>query len=79
MSKKGIITIQSKLLPNKDQLSILDNQCRIWSSCMRYAYQRLLEGKERNELKRTSRIIVRVFFLSFCSFLWYNRYIIFLY
>ncbi|WP_338031314.1 hypothetical protein [Carboxydothermus hydrogenoformans] len=25
---------------------------RRWSSCMRFAYNRLLEGKSRNELKR---------------------------
>ncbi|WP_461832077.1 IS200/IS605 family accessory protein TnpB-related protein, partial [Aquifex sp.] len=31
---------------------MLDGLMRRWSSCMRYAYKRLLEGKTRNELKK---------------------------
>lgn len=48
-----MLTIQSKLVfdNNKDKQSILDLMRR-WSSCMRYAYNRLLEGETRNEIKR---------------------------
>jgi IS605 OrfB family transposase len=50
---KGMITIQAKLIfdSNEDKQEVLD-LLRRWSSCARFAYNRLLEGKSRNELKR---------------------------
>ncbi len=49
MSHKTIII---RLSPNlADEVSLLD-LCRKYSSCTRYAYQRLLDGAECNELKR---------------------------
>jgi len=48
------ITIQAKLQfsSSEDEQRVL-NLMRKWSSCMRYAYQRLLEGYNRSELKRS--------------------------
>ncbi len=49
---KSMTTIQAKLKVKGEEKRILDNLMRRWSSCMRFAYKRLLEGKTRNELKR---------------------------
>ncbi|MDN5332095.1 MAG: hypothetical protein PWP45_1320, partial [Tepidanaerobacteraceae bacterium] len=48
-----MVTVQAKLIfnSNEDKQEVLDLMRR-WTSCMRYAYNRLLEGKSRNELKR---------------------------
>ncbi|MCF6097669.1 IS200/IS605 family accessory protein TnpB-related protein, partial [Thermovorax subterraneus] len=48
-----MVTIQAKLIfqSNEDKQEVLDIMRR-WSSCTRFAYNRLLEGKSRNELKR---------------------------
>jgi IS605 OrfB family transposase len=48
-----MITIQAKLgfQSKEDEQRVLDLMRR-WSSCVRFAYNRLLEGKSRNELKR---------------------------
>ncbi|AEM73189.1 transposase [Caldicellulosiruptor acetigenus 6A] len=48
-----MLTIQAKLIfdSSEEKQKVL-NLIRKWSSCMRYAYKRLLEGYERNELKR---------------------------
>ncbi|ADQ40130.1 transposase [Caldicellulosiruptor acetigenus I77R1B] len=48
-----MVTVQAKLIfdNSKDKQRVLDLMRR-WSSCMRYAYKRLLEGHERNELKK---------------------------
>jgi len=48
-----MITIQAKLtFPSKEDEQIVLDLMRRWSSCMRYAYNRLLEGSSRNTLKR---------------------------
>ncbi|KXG75391.1 hypothetical protein AN618_19030 [Fervidicola ferrireducens] len=48
-----MLTIQAKLIfqSTEDKREVLDIMRR-WSSCARFAYNRLLEGKSRNELKR---------------------------
>ncbi|ADL41742.1 transposase [Caldicellulosiruptor obsidiansis OB47] len=48
-----MITVQTKLIfeGSEDKQKVLDLMRR-WSSCMRYAYKRLLEGHKRNELKK---------------------------
>jgi len=48
-----MLTIQAKLVfdSEKDKQEVLDLMRR-WSSCVRFAYNRLLEGKSRNGLKR---------------------------
>ena len=48
-----MIVIQAKLifLTQQDKQIVLDLMKR-WSSCMRFAYKRLLEGYNRNTLKR---------------------------
>ncbi|MDN5332185.1 MAG: hypothetical protein PWP45_1410, partial [Tepidanaerobacteraceae bacterium] len=48
-----MVTIQAKLIfdSNEDKQEVLDLMRR-WSSCVRFAYNRLLEGYSRNELKR---------------------------
>ena len=50
---KDMVTVQAKLVFDReeDKKAVLDLMRR-WSSCMRYAYKRLLEGHKRNELKR---------------------------
>ncbi|AAM23858.1 hypothetical protein TTE0587 [Caldanaerobacter subterraneus subsp. tengcongensis MB4] len=50
---KSVIVIQTKLifLDQEDKQIVLDLMRR-WSSCMRYAYKRLLEGYDRKTLKR---------------------------
>nr|WP_235837238.1 IS200/IS605 family accessory protein TnpB-related protein [Carboxydothermus islandicus] len=52
MVMKQIITIQARLFPKKKEKECLDNLMRKWNSCKRYAYNRLLEGKTRKELKK---------------------------
>ncbi|ERM90668.1 hypothetical protein O163_14845, partial [Caldanaerobacter subterraneus subsp. yonseiensis KB-1] len=48
-----MIVIQAKLifLNQQDKQTVLDLMRR-WSSCMRFAYKRLLEGYDRKTLKR---------------------------
>ncbi|ADL41559.1 transposase [Caldicellulosiruptor obsidiansis OB47] len=48
-----MVTVQTKLIfeGSEDKQKVLDLMRR-WSSCMRYAYKRLLEGHKRNELKK---------------------------
>ncbi len=48
-----MVTVQAKLVfdSSEDKQKVLDLMRR-WSSCMRYAYKRLLEGHKRDELKR---------------------------
>jgi len=50
---RDMVTVQAKLIfdNSEDKQKVLDLMRR-WSSCMRYAYKRLLEGHKRNELKR---------------------------
>jgi len=50
---KDMVTVQAKLIfdSSEDKQKVLDLMRR-WSSCMRYAYKRLLEGHKRNELKK---------------------------
>lgn len=45
-------TIQARLKVKGEEKKILDDLMKRWSSCMRFAYKRLLEGKKRKELKR---------------------------
>jgi IS605 OrfB family transposase len=48
-----MITIQAKLtFPSKEDEQIVLDLMRRWSSCVRFAYNRLLEGFSRNALKR---------------------------
>jgi len=48
---KAKVTIQARLKVKGKEKEMLDDLMRRWSSCMRFAYKRLLEGKTRNELK----------------------------
>jgi len=48
-----MFTLSGRLRPLQHEKALLDELMRTYSSCMRYSYQRLLEGKERNELKRS--------------------------
>jgi IS605 OrfB family transposase len=50
---KRMFTLSGKLHVPQHEKALLDELMRSYSSCMRYSYQRLLEGKERNELKRS--------------------------
>jgi IS605 OrfB family transposase len=50
---KRMLTLSGKLHVPQHEKALLDELMRAYSSCMRYSYQRLLEGKERNELKRS--------------------------
>ncbi len=50
--QKAKTTIQARLKVKGEEKKILDDLMRRWSACMRFAYQRLLEGKTRKELKR---------------------------
>jgi IS605 OrfB family transposase len=50
---KNMIVIQAKLIfPNQEDKQIVLDLMRRWSSCMRFAYNRLLEGEKRADLKR---------------------------
>ncbi|KXA95509.1 hypothetical protein AKJ36_00240 [candidate division MSBL1 archaeon SCGC-AAA259I07] len=44
-------TIRGKIFPSKDQAEKLDELMRIQSSCMRYSYSRLCEGKSKSEIE----------------------------
>jgi len=48
-----MITIQGKLILSEEEFLQLYSLMRSYSSCKRYVYQRLLEEKNRNELKRS--------------------------
>ena len=50
---KRMFTLSGRLYVPQQEKVLLDELMRTYSSCMRYSYQRLLEGKERNELKRS--------------------------
>ena len=50
--QRAKIAVQARLKVKKREKEALDDLMRRWSSCMRFAYNRLLEGKERKELKR---------------------------
>jgi IS605 OrfB family transposase len=45
------ITIRGKLFPSSEQARRLDELMRLQSSCMRYAYNRLCEGKSKSEIE----------------------------
>lgn len=48
-----MIVIQAKLIfPNQEDKQIVLELMRRWSSCMRFAYKRLLEGYDRKTLKK---------------------------
>ncbi|MGC9101197.1 MAG: transposase, partial [Caldisericum sp.] len=48
-----MLIIQAKLIfLNQEDEKIVLNLMRRWSSCMRFAYKRLLEDHDRNTLKR---------------------------
>ena len=49
---ESITTIQARLRVGGEERQVLDNLMRRWSSCMRFSYKRLLEGRTRRELKR---------------------------
>ncbi len=51
--QKDVVTVQAKLIFEsfEDRQKVLELMRR-WSSCMRFAYKRLLEGYNRNSLKR---------------------------
>ncbi len=49
---KAKVTIQARLKVKGKEKEMLDDLMKRWSSCMRYAYKRLLEDKTRNELKK---------------------------
>jgi predicted transposase len=50
---KSVIVIQAKLIfLNKEDKQMVLDLMRRWSSCMRFAYKRLLEGYDRKTLKR---------------------------
>ena len=50
--QKNKLTVQARLEIRDNEEEILDDLMRRWSSCVRFAYNRLLEGRGRNELKR---------------------------
>lgn len=45
------ITVRGRIFPTDDQASKLDELMRTQSSCMRYAYCRLCEGKTKSEIE----------------------------
>mgnify|MGYP001627059068 FL=1 len=49
---KSMITLSSRVEFSSEDMETLKDLMRRWSSCKRYAYQRLLEGEERKELKK---------------------------
>ncbi len=50
--QKAKTTIQARLKVKGEEKKVLEDLMRRWSSCMRFAYKRLLEEKTRKELKR---------------------------
>ncbi|MEZ0323670.1 MAG: IS200/IS605 family accessory protein TnpB-related protein, partial [Hydrogenothermaceae bacterium] len=55
-----MITLQCKLELNRKDWDILRDLMRRQSSCLRYAYNRLLEGKTRKELKKELQSIFNI-------------------
>jgi IS605 OrfB family transposase len=47
-----MITIKARIYPDGENRILLDDLMQKWNSCKRYAYNRLLEGKTRKELKK---------------------------
>lgn len=45
------VTVRGKLFPSENQAHEIDELMRLQSSCMRYAYQRLYEGKSKSEIE----------------------------
>jgi predicted transposase len=45
------ITIRGKLFPSSEQAQRLGKLMRLQSSCMRYAYRRLCEGKAKSGIE----------------------------
>ncbi|KXA90011.1 hypothetical protein AKJ61_01655 [candidate division MSBL1 archaeon SCGC-AAA259B11] len=45
------VTVQGKLFPEKDQARKLNELMRLQSSCMRYSYNRICEGKSKPEIE----------------------------
>lgn len=54
---KSMITLSSRVEFSSEDMKTLKDLMRRWSSCKRYAYQRLLEGEERKELKKKLQVI----------------------
>jgi IS605 OrfB family transposase len=50
---KRMFTLSGRLHVSQHEKALLDELMRNFSACMRYSYQRLLEGKKRKELKRS--------------------------
>ena len=55
-----MITITGKCSIAPEEATQLDELMRCYSSCKRYVYQRLLEGRDRKELKRTLSPLFRL-------------------
>ncbi len=55
-----MITLQCKLEVSKADKELLLTLMRKFSSCMRYAYNRLLEGKNRKDLKKELQSIFKI-------------------
>ena len=55
------VTLQGELFPNRKAVMVLTILMRIFNACKRFAYQRLLEGVPRRELKK---ILQRIFKLN---------------
>ena len=49
---KSMITVECRVEFSSKDMEILKDLMRRWFSCKRYAYQRLLKGEERKELKK---------------------------
>ncbi|SNZ16128.1 transposase, putative, N-terminal domain-containing protein [Hydrogenobacter hydrogenophilus] len=56
MRTGNMITLQCQLELSKQDKEMLLSLMRKFSSCMRYAYKRLLEGKDRKELKKELKV-----------------------
>ncbi len=54
------ITVVERLEINKNQAKLLDDLMRRYCSCVRYAYNRLKEGKTRNDLKQKLQSIFKL-------------------
>jgi len=51
--QRAKVTIQARLKAKREERKVFDDLMRRWSSCVRFVYNRLLEGKTRDELKKT--------------------------
>ncbi|MGB9873677.1 MAG: IS200/IS605 family accessory protein TnpB-related protein [Hydrogenobacter sp.] len=60
MRTGNMITLQCQLELSKQDKEMLLSLMRKFSSCMRYAYKRLLEGKDRKELKRELQAVFSI-------------------